>query len=149
VLVLGVADDRLDRRASAQVALDGAGGTALLAGDIGFHLAAGRRVVAAIAAVGDNAGEAGGFPGSVLTWAMNWPPFERASVVATDTLTPNSYGRCALPLPTHFDLGRVQRIDFSAALAPILMAHPEGQRQRFGEDWAEVGVVPALAHDVA
>jgi hypothetical protein len=32
---------------------------------------------------------------------MNWPPFERASVEATDTLTPNSYCRCALPLPMH------------------------------------------------
>jgi hypothetical protein len=31
-----------------------------------------------------------GLPGITLTWAMNCPAFERASVVATDTLTPSS-----------------------------------------------------------
>jgi hypothetical protein len=83
----------------------------------------GRGVVAAIAAVGDDAGEARAdlrlnlrddgregvavirAPGSALTWAMNCPPFERLSVVATDTLTPNSYGRRALPLPMHSTSG--------------------------------------------
>jgi hypothetical protein len=64
--------------------------------------------VATIAAVGDDAGEGGanlcldlrdhgcasvcpslGLPGSALAWAMNWPLFERLSVVASETLTPN------------------------------------------------------------
>ena len=108
VLGLDVADDRLDGGAAAQFALDGVGDAALLARDIDLEPHVGRRVVAAIAAVGDDAvevradlrldlGDDGrermaviGIARQRLQWAMNWPPFERCSVVATDTLTPNS-----------------------------------------------------------
>jgi hypothetical protein len=31
-----------------------------------------------------------GLTGGVLMWAVNWPPFELVSSVATDTLTTNS-----------------------------------------------------------
>src|SRR5271166_3952012 len=96
-----------------------------------------------------------GLPGSVLTWAMNWSPFERASVVATDTLTPNSWGRCALPsalgldLSVHFDLGRVQRIDLPAAFILALVARPDGQRQRLGQELLQARIIFGFAHDVA
>ena len=53
-----MADDGLHGRASTQVALDGVGDAAFLAGDVDLHLAVGRRVVAAVAAVSDNAREA-------------------------------------------------------------------------------------------
>jgi hypothetical protein len=52
------ADDVLDRRTSPQGALDGVGDAALLAGDIDLHLVVGRRAVAAMAALGNDAGEA-------------------------------------------------------------------------------------------
>jgi hypothetical protein len=58
---------------------------------------------------------------------MNWPPFERASVVATDTLTPELVGPVRLALANAFNLGGVQRIDLPAALAVALMAHAEGE----------------------
>jgi phosphatidylserine/phosphatidylglycerophosphate/cardiolipin synthase-like enzyme len=48
-----------------------------------------------------------------------------------------------------FDFGGVQRIDFSSALVLALMAHPEGERQRLGEDPAQIRIAPCLAHDVA
>jgi hypothetical protein len=41
VLGLGAADDRFDRRAPAQVALDGVGDAALLAGEVDLHLVVG------------------------------------------------------------------------------------------------------------
>ena len=34
-----------------------------------------------------------GLPGSAFTWVTNWPPLQCLRVVATLTLTPNSYGR--------------------------------------------------------
>ena len=55
---LGVTDDRFDRRAAAESALDGLGEAASLAGDVDLELVIGRSVVAAIAAVGDDAGKA-------------------------------------------------------------------------------------------
>ena len=58
VLGLGVANDGLDGRAPAQVALDRLGDAPLLAGDGDLQLVVGRGVVAAVAAVGDDAGEA-------------------------------------------------------------------------------------------
>ncbi len=58
VLVLGVADDGFDRRAAAQVAFDGVGNAVSLAGDVDLEPLIGGRVVAAIAAVGDDAREA-------------------------------------------------------------------------------------------
>ena len=57
VLGLGVTDDRFDRRAAAQLTFDGFGDAASLAGDVDLELVIGRSVVAAIAAVGDDAGE--------------------------------------------------------------------------------------------
>ena len=104
MIALGVADDGLDGRAAAQLALDRLADAAPLACDEDFELRLGRGVVAAIAAVGDDAGEARsdlrldlgqdgrkrmaiprvkpegrlqGLPGIAFTWAMNWPPFER------------------------------------------------------------------------
>ena len=59
VLGFGVSDDRLDRRSAAEFAFDRLGDAASLAGDIDLEGAAGRGVMAAIAAVGDDAGGAG------------------------------------------------------------------------------------------
>ena len=58
VLGLGVANDRFDRRAAAEFALDGLGDAASLAGDIDLERVVGRGVVTAIAAVGDDARKA-------------------------------------------------------------------------------------------
>jgi hypothetical protein len=95
----------LDRGASAEFAFDCLGDAASLARDIDLELVVGRGVVAAIAAVGDDAGEVGADLRLDLrdhgrkrvavirvagAWAMNWPPLERLRVVAIDTLTPNS-----------------------------------------------------------
>jgi hypothetical protein len=55
VLGFGAADDGFDRRAAAQIAFDGVGDAALLARDIDLEPIIGRRAVAAIAAVGDDA----------------------------------------------------------------------------------------------
>jgi hypothetical protein len=57
VLGLGVSDHGLDRGAAAQLAFDGLGDKASLARDIDLELVIGRGVVAAIAAVDDDAGE--------------------------------------------------------------------------------------------
>ena len=73
---------------------------------------------------------------------------ERWSVVASETLTPNSYGRWALPFRS-FDLGRVQRIDLFSALMLALLAHPAGKHQRMGEDALQLSLALDLAHDVA
>ena len=58
VLGFGVSDDRLDRGSAPEFAFDGLGDAESLAGDIDPELVAGRGVVAAIAAVGDDAGKA-------------------------------------------------------------------------------------------
>ena len=57
MLGLGVSDDRFDRRAAAEFAFDRLGEAASLARDIDLERAIGRSVVAAIAAVGDDARE--------------------------------------------------------------------------------------------
>ena len=109
MLGLGMADDRLDRRTAAEFAFDRLGDAASLARDIDLELVVGRSVVAAIAAVGDDAREVRALicvsisgitvregvavvelPVIALAWAINWPPLERWSVVASETLTPNS-----------------------------------------------------------
>jgi hypothetical protein len=56
VLCLGVADDRFDRRPAAEFTFDALGDAAPLARDVDLELVVGRGVVAAIAAVGDDAG---------------------------------------------------------------------------------------------
>jgi hypothetical protein len=58
VLGFGVSDDRLDRRSAPEFAFDGLSDAASLAGDIDPELVVGRGVMAAIAAVGDDAGKA-------------------------------------------------------------------------------------------
>ena len=67
-------------------------------------------------------------------------------------------GAMRLALADAFHLGRVQRIDprdgargqaLWATLVLALAAHPEGQRQRFGEDPAQALVTPGLADDAA
>ena len=92
----------------AQVPPDRLGDAALLAGDGHLQLVVGRRVVATVAGVGDDAGEARAELGldlrdhgrervAVIRGARQrleagdeLATFEWASVVATDTLTPNS-----------------------------------------------------------
>ena len=106
---LGVADDGLDGRAPAEFAPDGVGDAAPLARDIDLERACRGGVMAAITAVGDDAGQGRAdlrfdlgqdglermarrreLPGIAFTWAMNWLLFERCRVVASETLTPNS-----------------------------------------------------------
>ena len=57
VFGLDVADDGFDGRAAAQFALDSVGDATPLARDIDLEPHVGRSVVAAIAAVGDDAGQ--------------------------------------------------------------------------------------------
>jgi hypothetical protein len=59
VLELEMTDARLDGGAAAQLAFDRFGDAPLLAGDVDLEPVVGRGVVAAIAAVGDDAREAG------------------------------------------------------------------------------------------
>src|SRR3984957_10571619 len=59
MLGLGVSDDQFDRRAAAEFAFGSLGDATSLARDIDLELVTGRGVVAAIAAVGDDAGEVG------------------------------------------------------------------------------------------
>jgi hypothetical protein len=108
VIVLEMTDDRLDSRATPEVAFNGIGQATLLSGDVDPELVIRWRVLTAVALVGDKAPDrsAGlalyvgdeGLPGSALTWVTNYPPAEWLSVVATETLVLNPYGRCALPL---------------------------------------------------
>jgi addiction module HigA family antidote len=80
----------------------------LLAGEEDPELVIGRRVVAAVALVGEDARNGAadqrlhvrdhgcqgvaviGIAGSAFTWVTNWPPLAWPIEVATETLTPNS-----------------------------------------------------------
>jgi hypothetical protein len=75
VLGLGVANDRFDRGAAAEFVFDGLGNAASLAGDIDLELVAGRGVVAAIAAVGNDTGKGAPICASIsgITVASVWP----------------------------------------------------------------------------
>ena len=123
--------------------------------------------MAAIAAVGDDAGEAR----ADLRFDLRDHSLERVAVVGVArqrldvgdklaALRPVQRGRdrhldaelvgaMGLALADAFDLGRVQRIDLRSALVLALMAHAEGEPQRFGEDLAQARIVPGFAHDVA
>ena len=69
---------------------------------------------------------------------MNWPPFERCERGGERHLDAELVGPVRLALADAFDLGRMQRIDFPAALAAGAARAPgEGQRQRLGEDCAQ------------
>ena len=57
MLAFGVADDRLDGRAAAQLAFDLVGDAPLLTRDIDLEAIVWRRVVAAVSPIGDDAGE--------------------------------------------------------------------------------------------
>ena len=101
-------DDRFDRRAAAEFTFDGLGDAASLAGDVDLERVVGRGVVAAIAAVGDDASEVGadlrldlrddggermaviGVAGQRLGVGDELAAPERWRVVASETLTPNS-----------------------------------------------------------
>jgi hypothetical protein len=80
---------------------------------------------------------------------MNWPPLKRLSGVASETLTPNSYGRWALPLPMHSTSGACSEIDLASALMLALLAHPAGEHQRMGKGALQFSLALDLAHDVA
>ena len=109
VVVLEMADHRLDGGAAFERALDLIGDAALLARRVDSEPVLGRGVVAAVSGIGDDAIERvadqrlnpwndrgermpiiGVVPGSATTWATNWPPAECFTSVTTLTFTPNS-----------------------------------------------------------
>ena len=167
VLGLGVSDDGFDRRAAAEFAFDGLGDAASLARDIDLELVVGRGVVAAIAAVGDDAREVR----ADLRLDLRDHGRERVAVVGVagqrlgvgdELAAPGAIerggerdldaeliGPMGLALADALDLGRVQRIDLLSALMLALLAHPAGQHQRMGEDALQFGLALDLAHDVA
>jgi hypothetical protein len=77
----------------------------LLAADLPRYRAAGktRRSVASMTVA--SVCPSYGLPGSALACSTNWPPGARALVVTMETLTPNSQGALALPLPMHLTSG--------------------------------------------
>ena len=130
VLGFEVADAWLDGGSSSEVAFDRFGDAPLLAGDIDPELVLGRRVVAAIASVGDDARKVRADLGLDLRQDLA----ERVAVVGIagkrlhvgdelaalravqrrgdGDLDPKLIGPVRLALADAFDLGRVQRIDF-------------------------------------
>ncbi len=64
-------------------------------------------------------------------------------------LHPELVGTMGLALADAFDLGRVQRVDLPSALMLALLAHPARQHERMGEGALEFGLAPDFAHDVA
>ncbi len=145
MLGFGVSDDRFDRGAAAQLAFDGLGDATSLARDIDLKLVFGRGVVAAIAAVGDDAGEVGADLGLDLRDHGG----ERVTVVGVagqrlgmgDELTtlgaierggerhldPELVGAMGFSLANAFDLGRVQGIDLPSALMLGAARAPDGR----------------------
>ena len=107
-----------------------------------------RRIVAAIAAVGDNAREARanlalhvgndlfqrmaviGIAGQRRHMGDELPAFRAMERGGDRNFDAKLIRAMRLAFPDAFDLGRVQGIDFSAALVLALVAHPFGQPQR-------------------
>ena len=58
-------------------------------------------------------------------------------------------GPMALTLADALDLGRMQRIDFSATLVLALLAHPMRQDERVSKDALQFGLALDLAQNVA
>ena len=99
-----MADNRSDGGTTSRFASDAFGHAAALSGDEHPKLTRSRRILAALAAVGDDASRVApiraSIPGSTdaerealartFTRAMNRPPLERSGVVATYALTPTS-----------------------------------------------------------
>ena len=144
MLGLGVTDDGFDCRAAAELAFDGLGDAASLAADVDLELVVGRGVVAAIAAVGDDAvkacadlrldlrdhGREGvavvGVAGQRLGVGDEQAArgaIERGGERHLDAELVRAMG---LAFADAFDLRRVQGIDLRSALAVVLVAHPAG-----------------------
>ncbi len=135
--------------------------------DVDPELVVRRRIVAAIAAVGDDALEAR----ADLALHVGNDLFQRVAVIgiarqrrdmgdelpAFRAIERGGDGdfhaelvwTMRLALADAFDLGRVQGIDFSASLVLALVAHPFGQPQGLDEYVAQGRLAPDLAGDVA
>ena len=163
-----MADARLDGGAAAQLAFDRFGDAPLLAGDVDLELVLGRGVVAAIAAVGDDALEVGADLGLHLRDDVA----ERMAVVGVAgqrlhmgdelaalgvverrgdrDLDAELVGPVRLALADAFDLRRVQRIDLLARAGSGAGRAPA---QASESGWAKTLFQPRagldLAHDVA
>jgi hypothetical protein len=140
VLGLGVSDDRLDGGPMAEFAFDDLGDAASLARDVDLELVVGRCVVAAIAAVGDDAGKVradlrpdlrdhGGERMPVIRVAGQRLGVgdELAAPGAIERGGERDFdaelvGPMRLAFADAFDLGRVQRIDLPSALMLPLFA---------------------------
>ena len=160
VLVLDVADDRLDGRTAAHLSLDLRGDAALLLGSEDFELVIGRRIVAAVAGVGVDAfegvsdelldrgndtgesvaviriaGQRLGMDSELAAFAM----LERGGDAHLDA---ELIGLVRLALADAFDLGGVQAVDLGAALSALLIADPARQSEQPSEPGLErrVGV---------
>src|SRR5579862_5192840 len=145
MLAFGVADNRFDGGPAAQVALDLFRHVALLAREIDLEAKVRRRVVAAVAAIDDEALKAGA--GLRLEFgnhrrqsmAVVWIAGQRfdmgdelTALGAMDgrgqrDLHAELVGAMRLALADAFDLRRVQRINLPAALVSALFADPLGQ----------------------
>jgi len=141
MLGLQMADDRLDSGAASQLAFDRFGHASSLPRDEHPKLMRRRRIVAAIAAVGDDARDAR----ADLLLHLGKHSGERMAVVGIagqglhmrDELAAlrakkrrrhrhfdaELIGLVRLALADAFDLGRVQRIDLPAPPLPALLAH--------------------------
>ena len=143
------------------------GDAASLAGDIDLELVIRRGVVAAITAVGDDAGKACadlrldlrndgresvaivGVAGQRLGVGDELAALGAMERGGERDLDAKLVGTMGLALADAFDLGRVQRIDLPSALMLALLAHPAGEHDRMGEGALQFSLALDLAHDVA
>ena len=150
-----------------EFAFDRLGDAASLTRDIDLELVVGRSVVAAIAAVGDDAREVRadlrldlrdhgregvavvGVARHRLGVGDELAAFGAMERGGERDLDAELVGPMGLALADALDLGRVQRIDLLSALMLKLLAHAAGEHQRVGEDALQCGVALDLAHDVA
>ena len=139
VFVLDVADDRLDRRSSSHLALDGWRHAPLLACGEDPELVALRCVVAAIAGIGEDALDLGadglfhlgddgcqrvaviGVAGQCLGMQGELAALRALQRGGDRHLDAELVGRVRLALADAFDLMGVQAVDLAAALALLLL----------------------------
>ena len=148
VILLEVADDGLDGCTPSHVAFDLRGDAALLAGGVDFELVFGRRVVATVSGIGDDAiervaddrlhgGDDGGERVAVIRIAGRRRDVgdELAAARVAQRrrhahLHAELIGLVCLSLADAFHLGCVQAVNLAAALMAVLRQHALGQVQR-------------------
>ncbi len=162
-----MADNRFDGGAAAHLAFDLWCDAALLLGGVDLELVLGRRIVAAVAGVGmqpldgvadnlldrrNDARQRVAVIGiarqrlCVDSKLAAFATFERRGDAHLDA---ELIRLVRLAFADAFDLGRVQAVDFGAALAALLRVHAAGERQQTGEFRLQPGLSAILRSDVA